>query len=177
MRALSGIKVLDLTRLAPGTTCTMIHGRPRRRRHQKSKSPALQPRTARNRPAPRACARAERLSKLAFPPWGRNKKSLGLNLKSPAGKQIFLRCIGPATWWSNSGPASPGTESCNKLPLSPIIHCGVTSYGSTDPTGLWSGMTSIISPCGRSRPGARAAPVRTADRPTTRAAGCMARSA
>src|ERR1700676_383295 len=86
---LNGIKVLDLTKLAPGPHCTMIlgdlgadiirieePGAPTGRRAEQAGTAKLAP----LRPS------AAPTNALA-----RNKKSIGLNLKSGPGKEIFLR--------------------------------------------------------------------------------------
>src|ERR1700757_4428358 len=86
---LSGIKVLDLTKLAPGPHCTMIlgdlgadiirieePGAPTGRRAQQAGTTKVA--------APRPSAAPT--NALA-----RNKRSIGLNLKSGPGKEIYLR--------------------------------------------------------------------------------------
>src|ERR1700746_3759515 len=86
---LSGIKVLDLTKLAPGPHCTMIlgdlgadiirveePGEPTGRR-------AAQARTDQGK--------APRPSYAPTNAVARNKRSIALNLKSQPGRDIFLR--------------------------------------------------------------------------------------
>src|SRR5258708_11008500 len=88
---LSGIKVLDLTKLAPGPFCTMIladlgaevikieePGPPTGRRAQQAGPAGTQ--------GPGAG-----FSGSPFNALNRNKKSLGMNLKSGAGKEIYNR--------------------------------------------------------------------------------------
>ncbi|MGH8011303.1 MAG: CaiB/BaiF CoA transferase family protein, partial [Candidatus Binataceae bacterium] len=87
---LSGVKILDLTKLAPGPHCTMIlgdlgadiikieePGAPAGRR-------AEQAQAAGGARAP--SGRAQPTNALA-----RNKRSIGLNLKSGPGREVFLR--------------------------------------------------------------------------------------
>src|SRR5260370_40434174 len=88
---LSGIKVLDLTKLAPGPFCTMIladlgaevikieePGPPTGRRAQQAGPAGTQ--------GPGAG-----FSGSPFNALNRNKKSIGINLKSGAGKEIYNR--------------------------------------------------------------------------------------
>src|SRR5829696_822276 len=87
MLALEGIRVLDLSRLAPGPYCTMLlgdfgadvllieqagEGAERRRNPTRAGGPPSD---------------AERQQ--AFNALGRNKRSLGLNLKSPEAREVF----------------------------------------------------------------------------------------
>ena len=88
---LSGIKVLDLTKLAPGPFCTMILG------DLGAEIVKIE------EPGPPAGRRAQQAgnARIAAPGAGfaasphnalmRNKKSIGLNLKSGPGKEIYLR--------------------------------------------------------------------------------------
>ena len=86
---LTGIKIIDLTKLAPGPHCTMIlgdlgadiikveePGAPTGRRAEQAGSAGV------SRPSGRAIP----TNALA-----RNKRSIGLNLKSPFGKEAFLK--------------------------------------------------------------------------------------
>src|ERR1700688_814407 len=88
---LTGIKVLDLTKLAPGPFCTMIlgdlgaevvkieePGPPSGRRAQQAGGAAVQMPGGGFTGSP-------------FNALNRNKKSIALNLKSGPGKQIYLR--------------------------------------------------------------------------------------
>src|SRR5271168_3915518 len=88
---LSGIKVLDLTKLAPGPFCTMIladcgaevikieePGPPTGRRAAQAGSAGIQ--------GPGAG-----FSGSPFNALNRNKKSIGINLKSGAGKEVYHR--------------------------------------------------------------------------------------
>src|SRR5579862_5567339 len=87
---LSGVKILDLSKLAPGPHCTMIlgdlgadiikieeFGAPTGRRAEQ---------------AGKAASGARKQSGFASSPYNalaRNKRSIGINLKSGAGKEIF----------------------------------------------------------------------------------------
>ncbi|QHE87561.1 CaiB/BaiF CoA transferase family protein [Hydrogenophaga sp. BPS33] len=83
--ALQGLRVLDLTRLLPGATCTMLLGdlgadvlkieQPGVGDYNRSFEPI---------------ARQESGSFLLL---NRNKRSMTLNLKSPAGRDVFLRLV------------------------------------------------------------------------------------
>src|ERR1700686_3991433 len=86
---LSGIKILDLTKLAPGPFCTMILG-DLGAEIIKIEEPG--PPTGR-RAAQAGNARVAS-SGAGWSPGNalmRNKKSIGLNLKSGAGKEIYVR--------------------------------------------------------------------------------------
>src|ERR1700722_14691442 len=87
---LSGIKVIDLTKLAPGPHCTMIlgdlgadiikveePGAPTGRRAEQAAASGKTQRPATGLGVHNAL--------------GRNKKSIGLNLKSGPGREVFLR--------------------------------------------------------------------------------------
>src|SRR3990170_6862953 len=86
MMALEGIRVLDLTRLAPGPFCTMLLG-------------DLGADVIVVEEAPGAGRRfdvglGDRAQ--AFNALGRNKRSIGLNLKDEAARQVFYRLAGEA---------------------------------------------------------------------------------
>src|SRR5436190_15417918 len=90
MLALEGIKILDLSRLAPGPYCTMLlgdlgadvllieqagEGSDRRRNPTRAGQ----------------AGQAERTQ--AYNALGRNKRSLGLNLKSDAAREVFYELV------------------------------------------------------------------------------------
>jgi len=90
---LAGIKVLDLTKLAPGPFCTMILG--------DLGADVIKI----EEPGPPTGRRAEQAGKAGtegpgaafsgspFNALNRNKKSIGLNLKSGPGKEVFRRMV------------------------------------------------------------------------------------
>ena len=87
---LSGIKVIDLTKLAPGPHCTMILG-DLGADIIKVEEPG--PPTGRRAEQAAASGKTERRGTGlgVHNALGRNKKSIGLNLKSGAGREVFLR--------------------------------------------------------------------------------------
>jgi alpha-methylacyl-CoA racemase len=136
---LSGIKVLDLTRLAPGPHCTMILG-DLGAEVLKIEEPG--PPTGR-RAAQAAGASVRGRSEGGFisSPFnalGRNKKSIGLNLKSPAGKQIFLRlhqrCDVVVEEFRPGVAKRLGIDYETLSVRNPrYIHCAITGYGQNGP--------------------------------------------
>src|SRR3972149_3111724 len=95
MMPLEGIRVLDLTRLAPGPFCTMLLG-------------ARGADVIVVEEAPGAGRRfdvglGERAQ--AFNALGRNKRSIGLNLKDEAARQVFYRLGGEAGAGGGGGAA------------------------------------------------------------------------
>src|SRR6516164_10421010 len=86
---LSGIKILDLTKLAPGPHCTMILG-DLGADIIRVEEPG-EPTGRRAAQAGTRQVRAPRPSYAASNAVARNKHSIGLNLKSEAGRAIYLR--------------------------------------------------------------------------------------
>ena len=135
---LTGIKVLDLTKLAPGPFCTMIlgdlgaevikieePGPPSGRRAQQAGSAPAQ-----------NIARA--FSASPFNALNRNKKSIGLNLKSGPGKEIYLRLAQRADVVVEEyrpGVAQRLGIDYEKLAArNPrLIYCAITGYGQDGP--------------------------------------------
>jgi crotonobetainyl-CoA:carnitine CoA-transferase CaiB-like acyl-CoA transferase len=139
MLPLENIKILDLTRLAPGPHCTMIlgdlgadilkieePGPPSGRRAQQAAGQATQWKLA----------GIERYS--PFNALNRNKRSMGLNLKSAAGREIFYRLAASADVVVEEfrpGVAKRlGIDYETLQPQNPrLIYCAVTGYGQTGP--------------------------------------------
>ena len=136
---LSGIKVLDLTRLAPGPHCTMIlgdlgadvikieePGPPTGRRAEQAGGASVRGRTQGG------------FQSSPFNALGRNKRSIGLDLKSEAGKRIFLdlhqRCD---VLVEEFRPGVARRLGIDYETLSPrnirYIHCAITGYGQDGP--------------------------------------------
>jgi crotonobetainyl-CoA:carnitine CoA-transferase CaiB-like acyl-CoA transferase len=135
---LSGIKVLDLTKLAPGPFCTMIladlgadvikieePGPPTGRRAQQAGPAGTQgPGTG--------------FSGSPFNALNRNKKSIGINLKSGAGKEIYNRLAQRADVIVEEyrpGVAKRLGIDYEKLAArNPrLIYCAITGFGQTGP--------------------------------------------
>jgi crotonobetainyl-CoA:carnitine CoA-transferase CaiB-like acyl-CoA transferase len=117
--ALSGITVIDLSRLLPGPYCSMIladHG---------ARVIAIE-------------SRQFMADGLFFNSINRNKEHLSLNLKSKTGKEIFLRLIQSADVMMEG--FRPGVvdrlgvdyESIRKVNPK-IIYCSITGYGQRGP--------------------------------------------
>ncbi len=135
---LSGIKVLDLTRLAPGPFCTMIlgdlgaevvkieePGPPTGRRAQQAGGAGVQMLTGGFGASP-------------FNALNRNKKSIGLNLKSGPGKQIYLRLAQRAdVIVEEFRPGVAQRLGVDYEALSArnprLIYCAITGYGQDGP--------------------------------------------
>lgn len=135
---LDGIKVLDLTRLAPGPFCTMILGD-----LGAEVIKIEEPGPPGGRRAQQAGAAGVKLPTGGFgsSPYNalnRNKKSLGLNLKSPAGKQIYLRLAQRADIVVEEfRPGVAKRLGIDYETLSvrnpALIYCAVTGYGQDGP--------------------------------------------
>ncbi len=135
---LSGIKVLDLTKLAPGPFCTMIlgdlgadiikieePGPPTGRRAQQAGKAGTQ-------------GPAGAFSGSPFNALNRNKKSIGLNLKSGPGKEIFLRLAQRTDVIVEEyrpGVAERLGIGFEKLSIRnpSLIYCAITGYGQDGP--------------------------------------------
>src|SRR5580700_4932268 len=134
---LSGIKVIDLTKLAPGPHCTMIlgdlgadiikveePGPPTGRRAEQAAASGKTQRPATGLGVHNAL--------------GRNKKSIGLNLKSGAGREIFLRLAQRADVVVEE--FRPGVAKRLGIDYSMLsarnprlVYCAVTGFGQTGP--------------------------------------------
>ncbi len=135
---LSGIKVIDLTKLAPGPFCTMIlgdlgaevikveePGPPTGRRAQQAGAAGVQ-------------GPAGGFSGSPYNALNRNKKSIGLNLKSAPGKEIYLKLVKDADVVVEE--YRPGVAKrlgidyeTLKASNSRLIYCAVTGYGQDGP--------------------------------------------
>ena len=135
---LAGIKVLDLTKLAPGPFCTMIlgdlgadvikieePGAPTgRRAEQAGKAGTEGPGAA--------------FSGSPFNALNRNKKSIGLNLKSGPGKEVFRRLVQRADVLVEEyrpGVAERLGIGYEQLSFrnGRLIYCAITGYGQDGP--------------------------------------------
>ena len=134
---LSGIKVIDLTKLAPGPHCTMILG-DLGADIIKVEEPG--PPTGRRADQAAAAGKAERRpSGLGVHnALGRNKKSIGLNLKSAPGREIFLRLAQRAdVVVEEFRPGVAKRLGIGYEMLSArnprLVYCAVTGFGQTGP--------------------------------------------
>lgn len=134
---LDGIRVLDLTANAPGPFCTMVLGDlgadvirvydPRRvsGRRAEAAGQAL--------PIPEIAGGASPHNALL-----RNKRSLGLDLKDPDGKRVFLGLVRTADvlveGMRPSAAARLGVDYASLRGLNPgLVHCSLTGYGQDGP--------------------------------------------
>jgi alpha-methylacyl-CoA racemase len=135
---LSGIKVLDLTKLAPGPFCTMIlgdlgaevikieePGPPTGRRAQQAGKAGTQ-------------GLAAAFGSSPFNALNRNKKSIGLNLKSGPGKEIYTRMAQRAdVVVEEYRPGVAKRLGIDYEQLSSrnprLIYCAITGYGQDGP--------------------------------------------
>jgi crotonobetainyl-CoA:carnitine CoA-transferase CaiB-like acyl-CoA transferase len=135
---LAGIKVLDLTKLAPGPFCTMILG--------DLGADVIKI----EEPGPPTGRRAEQAGKAGtegpgasfsaspFNALNRNKKSIGLNLKSGPGKEVFRRMVQRADVLVQEyrpGVAERLGIGYEQMSLrnDRLIYCAVTGYGQDGP--------------------------------------------
>jgi crotonobetainyl-CoA:carnitine CoA-transferase CaiB-like acyl-CoA transferase len=135
---LDGIKVLDLTKLAPGPFCTMIladlgaevikieePGPPTGRRAQQAAAADTR-------------AQTNTFGSSPYNALARNKKSIGINLKSGVGKEIYTRLAQRTDVIVEEyrpGVAKRLGIDYEKLSSrnSRLIYCAITGYGQTGP--------------------------------------------
>ena len=157
MLALGGIKILDLSRTAPGAFCTMILG-DLGTQVLKVETPTATEFVGSSR-SPKG---EERRKEAAYLALNRNKKSIGLNLRSEAGRQIFYRLAQQADVVVEG--YRPGVvkrlgvdyNTINKLNPK-IIYCSLSGYGQNGPYRAFpghdinyislAGVLSLIGPC------------------------------
>ena len=136
---LSGIKILDLTKLAPGPFCTMILGD-----LGADIIKIEEPGTPTGRRAQQAGAAGTRgpaaggFSGSPFNALNRNKKSIGLNLKSGPGKEIYVRLAQRADVIVEEyrpGVAKRlGVDYATLSARNPgLIYCAITGFGQDGP--------------------------------------------
>jgi crotonobetainyl-CoA:carnitine CoA-transferase CaiB-like acyl-CoA transferase len=139
MLALEGLKVLDLSNYVPGALCTMILA------DMGAEVIKIEP----AQPFPMdnmgySSKGDEKRRESAFFALNRNKKSMGLNLRSEAGKQIFYRLAKEADVVIEG--YRPGVvkrlavdyDTINRLNPR-IIYCSLSGYGQDGPYRLFSG--------------------------------------
>jgi len=133
---LNGIKILDLTKLAPGPHCTMILG-DLGADIIRVEEPG-EPTGRRAAQAGTAQVKAPRPSYAATNAVARNKRSIGLNLKGEPGRDIFLRLarnVDVVVEEFRPGVAKRlGIDYETLSQTNPrLIYCAVTGFGQTGP--------------------------------------------
>jgi crotonobetainyl-CoA:carnitine CoA-transferase CaiB-like acyl-CoA transferase len=133
MLALEGIKILDLSRVIPGTFCTMLLG-DLGAEVLKVEAPGISEFVG----SARSPGGEENRRKAAYFAPNRNKKSIAVNLKAEGGRQIFYRLARQADVIVEG--FRPGVakrlgidyDTINKL-NSKIIYCSLSGYGQGGP--------------------------------------------
>jgi len=133
MLALEGVKILDLSRLIPGTFCTMLLG-DLGAEVLKVEAPGVTEFVG----SSRSFEGEENRRKAAYFAPNRNKKSIALNLKSGAGREIFYHLSQQADVIVEG--FRPGVakrlgidyETISKLNPK-IIYCSLSGYGQDGP--------------------------------------------
>ncbi len=141
MLALEGIKILDLTHLAPGALCTMILGDLGADVIKIEAPPGVGGRGAGIGLSPMG---EEGRRQAAFDALNRNKRSIGLNLRSDKGREIFYRLAQTADVIVEG--FRPGVvkrlvvdyEAIRAI-NSRVIYCSLSGYGQDGPYSNLSG--------------------------------------
>ena len=139
MLALEGVKVLDLSRLVPGAFCTMLLG-DMGAEVVKIEAPGVTGIGS----SPRAPSGDENRKAAAYYAPDRNKKSIVVNLKSEAGREIFYRlCRGVDVIVEGFRPGVAKRlkidyKTINKLNPR-IIYCSLSGYGQDGPYHAFPG--------------------------------------
>jgi len=135
---LTGIKLIDLTKLAPGPHCTMILGDLGADIIKVEEPGAPTGRRAEQGGATGKVRRVEGFGSVATNALARNKKSIGLNLKSAPGKEIYLRLVQNADVVVEEfrpGVAKRLGIDYETLSVTnpKLVYCAVTGFGQTGP--------------------------------------------
>jgi crotonobetainyl-CoA:carnitine CoA-transferase CaiB-like acyl-CoA transferase len=139
MLALEGVKILDLSRLVPGAFCTMLLG-DMGAEVLKIEAPGVIGIGS----LPRALSGEEKRKGAAYYAPDRNKKSIVVNLKSEAGREIFYRlCRGADVIVEGFRPGVAKRlkidyETISKLNPG-IIYCSLSGYGQDGPYHAFPG--------------------------------------
>ncbi len=139
MLALEGVKILDLSMLVPGAFCTMLLG-DLGADVLKIEAPGVNE----LRGSSRAVPKEEQQKAAAYYALDRNKKSIVVNLKSEAGREIFCRLCQHADVIVEG--FRPGVVKRLKIDyetiskLNPkIIYCSLSGYGQDGPYHAFPG--------------------------------------
>jgi crotonobetainyl-CoA:carnitine CoA-transferase CaiB-like acyl-CoA transferase len=139
MLALEGIKILDMSGLAPGALCTMILG-DLGAEVIKVESTVPSP-LAGGGPSPRG---EERRKEAAYFALNRNKKSVALNLKTDGGRQVFFQLAQRADiiveGYRPGVVKRLGVDYDTIKAINPaIIYCSLSGYGQDGPYAQFPG--------------------------------------
>ena len=141
--ALAGLKVIDLTRVLGGPYCTMVlsdHGA------EVIKLEPPQGDEVRDWGPPFD----EKGDASYFLGVNRNKKSVGLDLSRPAGREVLLRLLeGADVLIENFKPGSMekwglGYEEVLRHRFPRLIHCRVSGFGGDGPNGGFPGYDAVL---------------------------------
>jgi len=135
---LEGIRILDLTRLAPGPYCTMILGDLGAEVIKVEEPGPPGGRRAKQAGAAGVKTPGSDFTSAPHNALNRNKKSIGINLKSEAGKEIFLKMARQADVvveeYRPGVARRLGIDYETLEPLNPrLIYCAITGYGQSGP--------------------------------------------
>lgn len=141
MLALEGIRVLDLTHLAPGALCTMILGDLGADVIRIEAPPGVGGRGAGLGTSPTS---EEERKRAAFDALNRNKRSMGLNLREERGREIFRKLTQTADVIVEG--FRPGVvkrlgvdyETVKAINLQ-VVYCSLSGYGQEGPYSKFSG--------------------------------------
>ena len=139
MLALEGVKILDLSRLIPGAFCTMLLG-DMGAEVLKIEAPGI----TKFMGSSRSLQEEENRKQVAYYAPDRNKKSIVVNLKSEAGREVFYRLSRHADVIVEG--FRPGVakrlgidyETISKLNPN-IIYCSLSGYGQDGPYHAFPG--------------------------------------
>lgn len=139
MLALEGIKILDMSGLAPGALCTMILG-DLGAEVIKVESTTPSP-LAGGGPSPQG---EERRKEAAYFALNRNKKSIAVNLKAEAGREIFYRLARQADvvveGYRPGVVKRLGVDYDTISKMNPrIVYCSLSGYGQDGPYSRFPG--------------------------------------
>ena len=145
--ALAGLKVIDLTRVLGGPYCTMILGD-----HGADIIKIEPPMGDETRDWGPPFLNDDPASNMAayFMGVNRNKRSLGLDLSKPAGKELLLRLLdGADVVIENFKPGQMekwglGYEEVLSKRFPALIHCRISGYGATGPMGGDPGYDAVV---------------------------------
>ncbi|MCD6359102.1 MAG: CoA transferase [Dehalococcoidia bacterium] len=138
MLALEGIRILDLSRQAPGPYCTMILGDMGAEVVKIERAPGKGEDLIKNVPANMRGWIISKNGDVLDPAYSRNKKSIALNLRSEEGREIIYRLAKEAdvvVEGFRPGVAkrlSVDYETLKKI-NSRIVYCSISGYGQEGP--------------------------------------------